>query len=150
MNTPHSRFDKPVIREFERSLRADFEAAISPFIELCTPEENVDHIRRWLRNILMKAQPEAAARLLECMYDIDLRPRLSEIPIPTLIIHGDADMLPSTQLRYAEEAARLIPGSKLEIIKGAGHVPTLTRPQVVAQAISDFLDEFQESRTADG
>ena len=39
----------------------------------------------------------------------------------------------------AETLAAKIPNSKLVVIENAGHVPTLTRPAVVAQAIAEFF-----------
>lgn len=141
VDAPHSGFDQPQVRAFVEALRGDFAGAIRGFVDLCTPEPDVEHIRRWTRNILLKAGPEAAAALLETMYPIDLRPSLPEIRTPTLVLHGELDALAYTRPEVAEETARLVPGARLHIVGGAGHVPTLTRPEQVAEAIDGFLTE---------
>lgn len=135
---PNSGFDNPVTRHFIAGLKANFPAAIAGFVEMCVPEPGSEHIKRWARNILMKADTEAAVRLLECMFEVDLRPRLPEIRVPTLVIHGELDPLEMTKLDTGKETAALIPDSTLHIIKGAGHVPTLTRPGEVVEAIENF------------
>lgn len=142
VDAPHSGFDQPQVRAFVDALRRDFPGTIKGFVELCTPEPEVEHIRRWARNILLKATPEAAAALLETMYQVDLRPSLPEIETPTLVLHGELDALAFTRPEVAEETARLVAGARLHIVSGAGHVPTLTRPAEVAQTIDAFLDEI--------
>ncbi|MBV8216296.1 MAG: alpha/beta hydrolase [Verrucomicrobia bacterium] len=63
--------------------------------------------------------------------------RLSEIAIPTLIVHGDDDrLLPAA---IAERAHRLIPNSRLEIIRDCGHLAPLEQPEAVNRALCDFL-----------
>jgi pimeloyl-ACP methyl ester carboxylesterase len=54
--------------------------------------------------------------------------------VPTLIIHGELDAI--IPLAVAEIAARAIPNCKLVVIPGAGHVPTMTRPEDVVAAIN--------------
>lgn len=48
-----------------------------------------------------------------------LRPPLSTIAVPTLVLHGDADPLfpPAHGMALSEE----IPGARLELLEGAGH-----------------------------
>lgn len=141
IDAAHSGFDQPQVRAFVDALRRDFAGTIHGFVDLCTPEPDVEHIRRWVRNVLLKASPEAAAALLETMYQVDLRSSLPEIRIPTLVVHGELDALAFTRPEVAEETARLIAGARLHIVSGAGHVPTLTRPEEVAQATAAFLAE---------
>ncbi len=67
----------------------------------------------------------------------DYREKLRVIKTPTLIIHGEKDMLILSHM--AEEVHKNIPGSRLEIIKGVGHTLNLEAiPQSVA-LIKGFL-----------
>jgi len=138
----YTGFDVPITRAFSEQLSKDFDGVLGPFIDLCTPEPDVEHIRRWLGHILRRAEPEAAVGLIESMYKVDLKPRLDEISLPTLIIHGENDSMPSTRLSLAEEAARLIAESELEVLEATGHVPTLTRPERVAAAMDRFIERL--------
>ncbi len=50
--------------------------------------------------------------------DMDLRPRLGEIRVPTLILHGRHDPVP---LAASEELERRIPGARLIVFEDSGH-----------------------------
>jgi pimeloyl-ACP methyl ester carboxylesterase len=63
--------------------------------------------------------------------------RLSEIAIPTLILHGDDDQL--LPVAIAERAHRLIRNSRLEIIPDCGHLAPLEQPEAVNRALCEFL-----------
>ncbi|MGD0882490.1 MAG: alpha/beta fold hydrolase, partial [Acidimicrobiales bacterium] len=58
--------------------------------------------------------------------------------IPTLIIWGDQDTVIPVKHAYAAHEA--IPGSRLEIIEGAGHFPHVERPDQFLEVLIDFLD----------
>jgi pimeloyl-ACP methyl ester carboxylesterase len=47
-------------------------------------------------------------------------------------------VLPTSPLSAAEELADEIPNAELMVLSDAGHVPTLSRPDDVAQAIGTF------------
>ncbi len=123
---------------FLQSLKTDFEGTISRFVDMCVPEREAVAIRRWGRQILHRSEPAAAARLIECMAGIDLRSRVSEITIPTVIIHGSEDKIVplSDALFLADE----IPSAQLHVIDGAGHVPTMTHADEVAGIIDTYFD----------
>ena len=49
--------------------------------------------------------PEACAALVESYFGIDLRERLHEIPIPTLVLHGGLDAMPGGSADEARDLA---------------------------------------------
>ena len=71
------------------------------------------------------------------MYGVDLRRQVSQLGLPTLILHGDQDTL--VPLSDSEWLASQIPQSHLHVVTGAGHVPTVTRPLEVAEAINRYF-----------
>jgi pimeloyl-ACP methyl ester carboxylesterase len=71
----------------------------------------------------------------------DSRPDLPRIATPTLVAHGEADQL--IPLDHAEEMRNGIPGARLEILAGCGHLPTLEAPDATASLLYQWL-------TADG
>jgi pimeloyl-ACP methyl ester carboxylesterase len=121
---------------FIQGLETNFNQTIAAFANACVPEIEADSaaIRSWGMKILGRATPESAVKLLQCAYGIDLRPQLAQISVPTLILHGDQDVI--VPLSDAEYAAAQIPNSRFHILKGAGHVPTMTCPGEVAQLIN--------------
>jgi (E)-2-((N-methylformamido)methylene)succinate hydrolase len=68
-----------------------------------------------------------------------IRPSLSGISSPTLVITGDTDAL--TPLKSQIALHKAIPGSRLEVIEGAGHVPVMEKPEIWNAAVLKFLKE---------
>ncbi len=122
---------------FFLGLQRDYGRTLDDFARLCVPEPDSDHIIRWGRQILDRAAPEAAVALYGLLEGLDLRPDLPRIGLPALVIHGDAD--PLVPLAAAETWAAALPRGELAVIPGAGHVPIMTRPQAVVDAIHRFL-----------
>lgn len=116
-------------------LLSDYAATLDWFAAACTPEADVAPIRRWGRQILDRASPEAALALYDIPSAVDLRQDLAHIMQKTLIIHGGADSI--LPLDAGRQLAAALPNAQLVVLEGAGHVPTLTRPQEVAAAIAD-------------
>ncbi len=67
----------------------------------------------------------------------DGRDDLSRVAVPTAVICGDADEL--TPPDRHQEIAAAIPGAKLTVIPGSGHLSTLEAPEAVSAALRDWL-----------
>ncbi len=65
----------------------------------------------------------------------DLRPYAGRIEAPTLCLVGDQDG--STPVSLVRETAALIPASRFEVIAGAGHLPNVEKPTIVAGLIAE-------------
>lgn len=115
-------------------LQQAYPATLGHFVNACLPDADSEHIRRWGRKIIDRASQEAAIVLYGTASEVDLRSELGGIGQPTLIFHGEADAI--VPLAEALELAELIPNAKLVVLKGAGHVPTLTHPNEIAQGIN--------------
>ena len=80
----------------------------------------------------------AAARFLWPIPDRGLKKRIHRIQAPTLILWGRSDRL--APVRYADDFQRLIPGSRAEIVEGAGHMPQVEQAEATLDRVSRFLD----------
>jgi len=69
--------------------------------------------------------------------DKGLHKRIHRIQAPTLVVWGKQDRL--VPPAYANEFARRIPGSRVEIIDQAGHVLGLEHPSRMAELTENFL-----------
>lgn len=67
----------------------------------------------------------------------DVMDRLHEIQVPALVVSGTADKL--TPTKYAHFLEERIPNARLVTVDGAGHMVMLERPEVVTEAIRDFV-----------
>ena len=84
--------------------------------------------------------PDAFARQQTAIMNRpDSRPGLAAISCPTLVVAGAEDNV--TPPEYAKEIAGLIPGARLVVIPGCGHLSTLEEPAAVTQALADWLDQ---------
>jgi pimeloyl-ACP methyl ester carboxylesterase len=110
---------------------------MSAFVTACIPEEDCEAERQFALRIVMRSNPQDAAQLLECMADVDLAPRLSEIRVPTLLLHGRRDVI--RPLSDSEFLHANIAGSRLVPFDDAGHVPSITRAARVAAEIERFF-----------
>jgi pimeloyl-ACP methyl ester carboxylesterase len=91
-----------------------------------------------LRAIALEQSGAALADALLAMRNRpDSGPGLAAIGVPTLVVVGAEDTL--TPPEKAEYLARAIPGAKLVVIPGAGHVANLEAPQAFNAAVVDFL-----------
>ncbi|WNJ87926.1 alpha/beta fold hydrolase [Bosea sp. 685] len=69
----------------------------------------------------------------------DSRSRLGDIGVPTLVVVGEEDIItPPSESRVLAEG---IPGSRLEVMAGAGHFPMLEQPQAFNRLLDDFLNQ---------
>ncbi|HWX43871.1 MAG TPA: alpha/beta hydrolase [Solirubrobacteraceae bacterium] len=67
----------------------------------------------------------------------DTHARLGQLAMPTLIVHGTADQM--VPVENAHLIHRLIPGSRLEILDGAGHLFFWEQPHRSAELVLDHL-----------
>ncbi len=75
--------------------------------------------------------------VLESLGDFDLIGHLEGIRIPTLIVHGRDDPIPTASTL---EAARAL-GTKPVLLDECGHVPYVEQPGQLFAALDTFLDE---------
>jgi proline iminopeptidase len=72
----------------------------------------------------------------ESLADYDIRPQLSNIHCPALVVHGRQDPVP---LASSEDVAGDI-GAELVVIDDCGHVPYVEQPAALFTAVDRFLD----------
>jgi proline iminopeptidase len=66
----------------------------------------------------------------------DLYPKLRESSVPSLVVHGDHDLIPVTMAAHVADA---IPGALLTVLTDCGHFAYLERPDEVHRLIAALL-----------
>jgi 3-oxoadipate enol-lactonase len=92
-----------------------------------------------LRATLVSTPVEGYAGCCAAIETMDLGPDLKYVSAPTLVVAGLADE--STPPAQAQRITELIPGSRLALVAGAGHLANVARPDVVGQLMIDHLTE---------
>ncbi|MEM6472145.1 MAG: alpha/beta fold hydrolase [Planctomycetota bacterium] len=104
--------------------------------------------REWWGSYLrMGASPGAAVALTKMNAEIDIRPILSSIRVPSLVIHRSGDRcLKVEEGRYLAEQ---IPNAKFAELPGEDHLPFVGDSQGIVDEIKSFLDELAGSQHSD-
>jgi pimeloyl-ACP methyl ester carboxylesterase len=76
---------------------------------------------------------------VRCLTTFDRRADLPRIAVPTLLIAGERDR--AAPLRTMQRMAEAIPGARLAVLPGTGHLAHLERPGAFRAALMPFLQE---------
>lgn len=96
------------------------------------------HVLDALRRMMTSVPAEGATGALRAMMERpDSTPQLARIGVPTLVVGGAEDTITTPDVLRA--LADAIPGSRLELLDGCGHVSAMERPDAFNHAIADFL-----------
>jgi pimeloyl-ACP methyl ester carboxylesterase len=98
----------------------------------CPPELMQLGRDEWLKN-----EPSVVHGDFAACDHFDVMGTLGEIRCPTLVLCGEDDRL--TPPKYARYLKDSIPGATMAIIPKAGHMVMVERPELVNQAIEEFL-----------
>jgi pimeloyl-ACP methyl ester carboxylesterase len=90
-----------------------------------------------LRPASFRANAEDVEGLLA--YVTALAPRYAEIRVPTTIMHGDQDKVVWLEI-HARALKRQIPGAKLIVLEGAGHMPHHNQAARVIEEIDALVE----------
>jgi pimeloyl-ACP methyl ester carboxylesterase len=97
------------------------------------PAELVDEVVEIVKDF----HPAGLRAMANAFADADLRDVLPLIDVPTLLLYGDADK--RSPVSIGEELHAQIPGSKLVVIPGPGHMVNLETPERFNEEVRSFL-----------
>ncbi len=121
----------------ERAARARTEG-IAPMYPDIFARWNEDEATTALaQSYLERVNPEGYAAMCEAIAGTDFYTPTSGLRLPTLGLCGDRDR--GTPPDLVRETTDLIPGSTFQLIKGAGHLPPMSKPNDVAEHLMNFL-----------
>lgn len=69
--------------------------------------------------------------------EIDLRPRLAQVAVPSLVLCGTKDR---ANIPLSKELAAAIPSAELRLVPGATHLWNLQQPEVFNETVATFID----------
>ncbi|HET9106088.1 MAG TPA: alpha/beta fold hydrolase [Steroidobacteraceae bacterium] len=125
----------------EASLRTDYRRTVADFLELqVRGSAGGEAALAQLRAALFahgEARPQALARGLELLRDGDLRPLLSAVAQPALVIAGQYDRV--TLPAASQALAELLKDARFIEIRRAAHAPFLSHLPQVSALLTEFL-----------
>ena len=98
-----------------------------------------DDVALW-RNRLAEQSAEGYAAAADAIKGTDLYAATAGLRLPVLGIAGSEDR--ATPPDLVRETVELVPGSRFEIVRGAGHLPPVDRPKEVAALLMGFLRDL--------
>ena len=119
--------------------RGDLDAAVEANVKLWLPDDVDPGVRALVAEMqrnafeLQKGHEDLAMKRL----DPPASTRLGDIRVPTLVVTGDEDVRDIHQI--ADKLAAEIPGAERAQVAGAGHLPSLERPDEFDRVVLAFL-----------
>ncbi|MFO7544031.1 MAG: 3-oxoadipate enol-lactonase [Trueperaceae bacterium] len=98
---------------------------------------------RGYRNMLARTPVEGYVGTCAALRDEDLRDRVARLTMPSLVLGGSEDG--STPPETVVAFAGTLPGARFELVEGAGHLPSIDAPDVVADHLRAFLSEVESA-----
>ena len=108
---------------------------------LFAPEfrEKNPELMRDRREAFLRTDAGVFQQACEALAGLDLRPKLSQVKLPVLILVGEHDE--ATPPPMSHELAAGLPNARLTVLPGCAHVPPLQSPELFLAAIEGFLRE---------
>ncbi|MEM1610926.1 MAG: alpha/beta hydrolase [Sulfolobales archaeon] len=102
-------------------------------------DENQDILNLLIEHrISIPQPPEAYLNQASAVFNFNLSNEVSKITVPTLIVHGDEDMV--VPVGNAYKLHKKIASSTLLIFRGAGHLVNIERASEFNRAVKIFID----------
>jgi pimeloyl-ACP methyl ester carboxylesterase len=98
------------------------------------------------RQMILACAPETRKAAPSALLRLDLTAELPQLTVPTLVIGGTNDVI--TPPAESRRMARLIPGARLELLEGTGHMAMLEEADTVDRLIVEFAREVQRHEQA--
>ena len=131
-----------LLEQFGVELQKDYQATLQRFLSLQVGGAEGAHtaLRALRAELLRHGAPDAAALRegLMILLHTDLRARLSEIDVPTQVIHGGHDRLCFPDA--AHELVTRLPQARLDTIYSAAHAPYLSHASEFNARLDEFLN----------
>ena len=107
------------------------------------PRPEHEELRQVLKRHILQANPRVYRAVMGALFRFDVRDRLREIRVPTLVVTGEVDTTVAPDLQ--EDLARGIPNAQHVVIPGAGHAVIADSPDAFNRAITEFYRELEST-----
>lgn len=125
-----------------QALEGDYDKAVDFMLQFSFGPEAPGELRQEAKHLRLRVPVEVVGGDYHACDKFDVMDLLGNIAVPTLIICGTEDKM--TPVKYSQYIHSRIPGSRLELIPGAGHDVMLEKPAEFNRVVQGFLDSLEE------
>jgi class 3 adenylate cyclase/pimeloyl-ACP methyl ester carboxylesterase len=116
-------------------------------VEWAAPSVDSPTMRRFTGLLERVAMSPAMARAnMKANFEIDVRPVLSSVRVPTLVLHRRDDMIPIEHGRYFTE---YIPGARMVELEGPDHWPFVGDVDAIVGEVEEFVTGSRAAHATD-
>jgi pimeloyl-ACP methyl ester carboxylesterase len=127
-----------------RKASKELELVATRYLAFGDPQASMT-VTEFVERMIREAPVGVIAEFYSALLGCDQRGVLSVLgKVPVTVVMGDRDRL--IPPRLGAELAAEIPGARLVMVEGAGHVLMLERPDVVNEAIAGMLADVQPAK----
>jgi pimeloyl-ACP methyl ester carboxylesterase len=105
-------------------------------------DEASEAVREEIETMLAAIHPDGYRQAAIALHHTDFRDLLPKISVPTLVIAGEHDQV--VAMEHSRQLAEGIPGARLEVIPGSGHLSNQQKPDEYNAVVRRFLQAVEE------
>lgn len=120
-----------------QALEGDYEKAVDFMLNFSFGPQASQGLREEVKRLRLQVPREVVIGDFQACDQFEVMDRIKELNLPTFIICGTEDKM--TPIKYSQYLHSQVPGSRLELIPGAGHNVMLERPEEFNRALESFL-----------
>lgn len=130
-----------VIPEILDGIANDKETTVRKIIDLVFSQSAPVAMKEKALKEYMKCRAEIILNDFTACNGFDILGKINTITVPTLILCGTDDIM--TPIKYSQYLASNIPESLIVLIKGAGHMVMIEKPDELNMAIGEFVRKIR-------
>lgn len=129
----------PFYASMQKDRASIFRASLDEFFAPATADTQVsESTKDWIMGVALRSSLMPMLEIYKSSNETDFRKDLKLFGMPTLIIHGQADVF-APAAATAQRVHSAIPGSRLELYPGASHGLFFTHQDRLNQDIAEFV-----------
>lgn len=133
----HGGFEPSDIEGLYAAMSSHYQAWASGFAGLAMGNPNRPELGDEFRATLSAIRPDIAVAVARVIFSFDHRADVPRMTLPTLVVQTDRDI--AVPVAVGTYLAKHLPHAALKIIAADGHLPHLSAPDLVLDAIRAFL-----------
>ncbi len=135
----HGGFEQGDVDALYAAMTTNYQLWASGFAGLAMANSDRPELTQEFAGTLSALRPDIAVAMSRLVFQSDHRADLPQLTVPSLIVQSNNDIAVPPEV--GAYLAQHIPQAELKVIAAQGHLPHLSTPQAVLQAIVSFLPQ---------